>query len=66
MRIGSWALVCEFMLAAETLGELLRKGEYILPSYTTEMVDDTVNVTLNTYVGDNDPDHFLVEFMALA
>ena len=30
LRIGTWAIACEFMLAAETLGDLYRKGERIL------------------------------------
>ena len=27
LKIGTWALACEFMLGADTLGELLRKGD---------------------------------------
>ena len=29
MRMGSWALVCDYMLAAENLGDLFRRGQRI-------------------------------------
>lgn len=72
LRIGTWAVACEFMLAADTLGELLRKGERIL-SYLapgsagieTVIEGDTVTVHPEAYTGEGDPNHFLIEFMAV-
>jgi AraC-like DNA-binding protein len=72
LRIGTWALACEFMLAADTLGELLRKGERIL-SYLapgsagieTVIEGDSLSVLPGVYTGEQDPTHFLMEFMAV-
>lgn len=72
LRMGTWAIACEFMLAAETLGELYRKGERIL-SYlapgaaSVQLVKEggTVSVLPQVYIGESDPDHFLIEFMTV-
>ena len=72
LKIGSWAVACEFMLAADTLGELLRKGERILSYLAPESAGietviegDTVSVHPIVYAGERDPSHFLMEFMAV-
>jgi AraC-like DNA-binding protein len=72
LRIGSWALACEFMLGADTLGELLRKGERILSflapgsaGLIVRQEGDSVTLLPQVYTGDRDPDHFLVEFMCV-
>ena len=70
VRLGTWALACEFMLEAENLGELLRKGERVLSylpagaaAMTTCIEDDSVSLYLGTRDSPSDPDHFLAEFM---
>jgi AraC-like DNA-binding protein len=72
MKLGTWALACEFMLTAETLGDLYNKGSRLLsliPSQSagvsTTIDGDTVYVFSKTYVGARDPDHFLAEFIAV-
>ena len=72
MRIGTWALACEFMLGADTLGALLRKGEHVLSYLVSgsaglkiEHDGDSVVVMPQVYMGDADPDRFLVEFMTV-
>tara|TARA_B110000503_G_scaffold141500_1_gene235271 strand:+ start:3868 stop:4914 length:1047 start_codon:yes stop_codon:yes gene_type:complete len=72
MRIGSWALACDFMLTAETLGELYRRGEHIFSylspdssglNFTTS--GDTASIFVKVYAGEQDPSHFLAEFMTV-
>ena len=72
MRMGSWALACDYMLAAENLGELYRRGQRVysfLPPESMGMdfssVDDSVTVQINCYEGERDPDHFLIEFLSV-
>ena len=72
LRLGSWAIACEFMLGADTLGELYRKGERILEflapgSASIKIVStgDSVSILPQVYLGEADPDHFLVEFMSI-
>ncbi len=72
MRMGTWALACDYMLAAENLGELYLRGEHIynyLPPDSMGMVfstqGDSVTVEINCYEGERDPDHFLVEFLSV-
>jgi len=72
LRIGTWALACEFMLGADTLGDLYRKGERILsflaPSSAGVKIQregDFIIVLPQVYVGKADPDHFLMEFMSV-
>jgi AraC-like DNA-binding protein len=72
MRIGTWALACEFMLAADTLGSLLRKGERVLSHLAPgsaglkiQREGDSVVLLPQVYLGESDPDHFLVEFMTV-
>ena len=72
MQLGTWALACEFMLSAETLGDLYHKGSRLLsiiPSQSagvsTTIDGDAVYVFSEAYVGAQDPDHFLAEFMAV-
>lgn len=72
MRIGTWALACEFMLGADTLGSLLRKGQRIL-SYLAPgsaglkiLREGDVAVLLpQVYLGEADPEHFLMEFLTV-
>lgn len=71
-RMGSWALACEHMLIAETLGELYRLGENIL-SYlapdsmgidcSTNQNDVTINI--RCYQGEQDAQRFLTEFICV-
>tara|TARA_R110000772_G_scaffold103600_1_gene204588 strand:- start:18654 stop:19682 length:1029 start_codon:yes stop_codon:yes gene_type:complete len=71
-RIGTWAIACEFMLSADTLGELLRRGKRIL-SYLAPcsigldlVVDEKVaSLRPRAYIGRADPDHFLIEFLTV-
>lgn len=70
LRIGSWALACEFMIVSETLADLLRRGEHVLSylgsapvTFTTVIEGDTVSVLPQVYEGELDPSHFLTEFM---
>jgi AraC-like DNA-binding protein len=70
LRIGTWHLACEFMLGAETLGELFRKGERVLSflaptsaGLKIQAEGDSVTVMPQVYIGERDPDHFLVEFI---
>lgn len=72
MRIGTWALACEFMLGADTLGALLRKGEralsYLAPDsagLTMQREGDSVIILPQVYLGKADPQHFLIEFMTV-
>lgn len=72
LRIGTWAIACEFMLAAETLGDLYRKGERILSylapaSAGVQFINegDTVSVLPQVYIGESDPENFLIEFLTV-
>lgn len=72
LRLGTWAIACEFMLAADTLGELYRKGERILAFLAPDSASikivpegDSVSILLQVYTGESDPDHFLVEFLSV-
>ena len=72
LRVGTWALACEFMLGADTLGELYRKGERILSflapnsaGLKLESQGDMICVMPQVYIGETDPDHFLVEFLTV-
>ena len=72
MRMGTWALACDYMLAAETLGELYRRGERIFNFLPPESVgldvsvaEDLVTLKVRCYEGERDPDHFLVEFLSV-
>ena len=69
-RMGSWALVCDYVLSAETLGELYRRGQHITSymsdtnigiNFSVDKKDATVEVL--GYVGNRDPHHFLMEFL---
>lgn len=72
MPMGTWALACDYMLAAESLGELYRRGQRIygfLPpdsmGLDISMADDNATIRINCYEGERDPQHFLVEFMCV-
>jgi len=72
MRMGSWALVCDYMLAAENLGDLYRRGQricsYIPPDtmgINFSVGEQSAAVEIDCYRGERDPDHFLVEFLAV-
>jgi AraC-like DNA-binding protein len=72
LRIGTWHIACEFMLGADTLGELLRKGERILSFLAPTSAGlkihaegDSIEVMPQVYLGESDPDHFLMEFMTV-
>jgi len=72
MRMGSWALACDYMLAAENLGDLYRRGQRIYSFLPPESMgidfsslDDTVTVGIVCYEGERDPDHFLSEFLSV-
>ena len=72
LRIGTWAIACEFMLGADTLGELFRKGSRILSYLAPNSVgvklveeEDSVLVLPQVYTGESDPEHFLAEFMTV-
>jgi AraC-like DNA-binding protein len=72
MRLGSWALACDYMLAAENLGELYRRGARICSFLPPEemginlsVVDGSASVEILCYEGDRDPHHFLVEFLCV-
>lgn len=72
MRMGSWALACDYMLAAQNLGQLYRRGQHIydyLPPASMAMdftdAEDNVTVKVLCYEGARDPDHFLVEFLSV-
>ncbi|MEH6636181.1 MAG: AraC family transcriptional regulator [Halioglobus sp.] len=72
MRMGTWALACDYMLVAETLGDLYRRGERIydfLPPASMSLgfssTADSVTVRINCYEGVRDPHHFLVEFLSV-
>ena len=61
MRMGSWALACDYMLAAENLGDLYRRGQRIYSFLPPESMgidfsslDDTVTVGIVCYEGERD------------
>lgn len=70
LQRGMWALCSEFMLGAETLGELYQRGARALRFLPPESLKldfhqsgETATVEYENYAGDRDPDHFLNEFM---
>lgn len=72
MRQGTWGLVCDYMLAAENLGELYRRGARICSFMVPEelginfsVTEDSASVEILCYEGERDPDHFLVEFLSV-
>lgn len=71
MRMGTWALACEFMLSAETLGDIYRKGQQIysfLPcnmSISLSVNDSLANIEVDSYIGERDPHYFLIEFITV-
>jgi len=59
-------------IIAETLGDLYRKGErissYLAPQSASLRLlceGDTVSVLPIAYIGESDPDHFLIELMTV-
>lgn len=71
-RTGSWALACDYMLSAENLGELYRKGEHIFDYLPPESMGvsltvegTTASVLLSSVPETRDPDHFMMEFWAI-
>lgn len=72
LRLGTWAIACEFMMGADTLGELFRKGSRILTYLAPNSVgvklieeENTVFVLPEVYTGEADPEYFLVEFLTV-
>lgn len=72
LRIGTWAIACEFMLMADTLGELFRRGKRILSYLAPNSIgldliinDHVASLRPRVYVGNADPEHFLVEFLTV-
>ena len=72
MRLGSWAVACDYMLAAENLGELYRRGARICSFLPPEelginfsVADGSASVEILCYEGERDPEHFLVEFLCV-
>ena len=72
MRMGSWALACDYMLGAENLGDLFRRGQRIcdyLPPDSMgldfSVVEQAAVVGIKSYRGARDPDHFLTEFLGV-
>ena len=72
MRMGSWALCCDYMLAAENLGDLYRRGQriysYIPPASVGmdfSLQEETATVKIGCYTGNRDPDRYLVELMSV-
>lgn len=71
-RSGSFALLCDYMITASTLGEFLRRGErlgkYLFGNglgLGIEQYDGVVRVFTPCYVGEQDPERFLSEFWTL-
>ena len=72
MKPGSWAVACDYMLAAENLGELYRRGARICSFLPPEemginfsVAEGSASVEVLCYEGERDPDHFLVEFLSV-
>jgi len=72
LRMGTWALACDYMLPAENLGELYRRGQriysYLPPDsmgVTFHSGEDSATVQVDCYEGERDPRHFLVEFLCV-
>jgi len=70
LRMGTWAIACDFMLAADTLGEVFRRGQRILSYLAPDSIgldlsidDHSATLRSRAYIGAADPDHFLVEFL---
>ena len=71
-RMGSWALACQHMLIAETLGELYRLGENVLSFIPPNSmgIDYSVNqndvrIDIRCYQGERDTRRFLTEFICV-
>ncbi len=69
-RRGTWAIACEFMLEADTLGELLRRGARFLEfmpetaiGFTLEEKEHTVLLHSGYQPNDRDIDYFFAEFL---
>jgi AraC-like DNA-binding protein len=72
LKAGTWAIACEFMLGADTLGELYRKGERVLEFLAPKSAGlkvvstgESVSILPQMYIGESDPDHLLVEFLSI-
>jgi AraC-like DNA-binding protein len=72
MRMGSWALVCDYMLAAANLGDLFRRGQRICSYLPPEsmgldfsVAEQSAVVGVQCYRGPRDPEHFLTEFLGV-
>lgn len=70
LRPGTWAVACEYMLCGDTLGELLRRGEKVMPFLAPASLAlhlrssrHAVALHINMYVGPRDPQHYLAEFV---
>jgi len=71
-KMGTWALACDYMLSSETLGDLYRRGKHVYSylSGTPLGIDfsecgDDAKVEVFGYVGDRDPQRFLMEFLVV-
>ncbi|GAA5317317.1 MAG: AraC family transcriptional regulator [Candidatus Pelagadaptatus aseana] len=72
VQTGTWALACDYMIAAETLGDLYRRGQricqFIKPgTLGIAITTDThnANIEVQGYIGEQDPNHFLMEFLCV-
>lgn len=72
LRPGTFALLCEHMIPARTLGEFLRRGEricdFVLGDHLGFKFDqgrDRASLYTACYVGPHDPERFLSEFWSL-
>lgn len=70
LQRGMWALCSEFMLGAETLGEMYQRGSRALQFLPPDSLQlqlhqsgETATIEYANYAGERDPDHFLNEFM---
>jgi len=69
--MGTWALACDYMLSAETLGDLYRRGQHIYTflntplgiTFSTSETDATVKIF--GHQGEIDPHHFFSEFLTI-
>jgi AraC-like DNA-binding protein len=67
--MGTWALACDYMLSAETLGDLYRRGQHIYTYLNSPLninfstTDTDAIIEIEAYVGVRDPQHFLIEFL---
>lgn len=72
LHSGTWALSTDYMIAADTLGELLRRGEYfhavVSPDrmfICLEEADGQTRLEIHTSVEDRDPETFLAAFLTV-